>query len=125
SAVVILLGDSRARDGEAVWLAEAVNDPAVSLQDFQAPRGYRPPLPVPLWAQVVELGTRGETRPEGGDEPPNDRQTEAAIQGKRKAERRRQDQAERKDSLIFNPFDKMRSFSEMENLNRRVDDEED
>ncbi|HSH49643.1 MAG TPA: protein norD, partial [Halomonas sp.] len=125
AAVLSLLGDSRALDGEAVWLAEAVNDPAVSLQDFQAPRGYRPPLPVPLWAQVVELGTRGETRPEGDDEPPSDRQTEAAIQGKRKAERRRQDQAERKDSLIFNPFDKMRSFSEMVNLNRRVDDEED
>lgn len=131
AVVLSLLGGTRVKDDtealgdEATRMLEAVTDPAISLQAFQAPRDYRPPLPVPLWAQVVELGTRGETRPEGDDEPPSDRRAEAAIQGKRKAERRRQDQAERKDSLIFNPFDKMRSFSEMVNLNRRVDDEED
>jgi nitric oxide reductase NorD protein len=123
--VLSLLGDPRPLDGEAARLAAAVNDSAVSLEEFQAPRGYRPPLPVPLWAQVVELGTQGETRPEGDDEPPSDRRAEAVTQGKRKAERRRQDQAEREDSLIFNRFEKMLSISEMINLNRRVDDEED
>ncbi|SHE33824.1 nitric oxide reductase NorD protein [Modicisalibacter ilicicola DSM 19980] len=123
--ILHLLGDAQPLNDEAACLQAAVLDPDVSLKDFQAPRGYRPPLPVPLWAQVVELGSRGEARPEGDDEPPSDHQAEAVSAGKRKAERRRQDQSERKDSLIFNRFEKMLSFSEMINLNRRVDDEED
>ncbi|WP_227370055.1 nitric oxide reductase activation protein NorD [Halomonas sp. M20] len=123
--ILRLLGDSQPLNGEAAELEAAINDPDASLDAFQAPRGYRPPLPVPLWAQVVDLGNQGETRPLGDDDEPGDQQAEAVAQGKRKAERRRQDQSERKDSLIFNRFEKMLSFSEMINLNRMVDDEED
>nr|WP_298413769.1 VWA domain-containing protein [uncultured Halomonas sp.] len=125
TVILRLLGDPRGLNGEAAELEAAIHDPDASLDAFHAPRGYRPPLPVPLWAQVVELGNQGETRPLGDDDEPGDQQAEAVTQGKRKAERRRQDQSERKDSLIFNRFEKMLSFSEMINLNRMVDDEED
>nr|WP_299242554.1 VWA domain-containing protein [uncultured Halomonas sp.] len=123
--ILRLLGDPHPLSGEAAEVEAAIHDPDASLDAFQAPRGYRPPLPVPLWAQVVDLGNQGETRPLGDDDEPGDQQAEAVAQGKRKAERRRQDQSERKDSLIFNRFEKMLSFSEMINLNRMVDDEED
>nr|WP_298373947.1 VWA domain-containing protein [uncultured Halomonas sp.] len=125
AVILRLLGDPQGLSDEAAELEAAIRDPDTHLDAFQVPRGYRPPLPVPLWAQVVELGHQGEVRPEGGDEEPSDQQAQAVTQGKRKAERRRQDQSERKDSLIFNRFEKMLSFSEMINLNRMVDDEED
>ncbi|WP_299312148.1 nitric oxide reductase activation protein NorD [uncultured Halomonas sp.] len=121
-----LLGDDSPLEGWAASMAAAVADPDASLEAFQAPRGYRPPLPVPLWGQVVYLGV-GHGREES-DEDPHDGETNSAQQaseGKRKAERRRQDQSERDDPLIANRFEKMLSWTEMVNLNRLVEDNED
>ncbi|MGM0981968.1 MAG: nitric oxide reductase activation protein NorD [Pseudomonadota bacterium] len=119
-----------APDPEGGWAAamqRAIREPDFPLEEFRAPRGYRPPLPVPLWGQAVTLGTRDGAREAtvdddeemapAGDSPEDD-------QGKRKADRREQDQADRDDPLMLNNMEKMLSWAEMVNLNRLVDDDE-
>jgi len=99
---------------------------AAPLDAREAPRGYRPPLPVPLWATPWSPPTaaqrRPDTKPEAADPAAP---TEQTAPGKRRAERRRQDQAEREDPLVFNRFEKLLSMAEMVNVNRLVDDEKD
>ncbi|MDZ7811527.1 MAG: hypothetical protein U5L11_17555 [Arhodomonas sp.] len=87
--------------------------------------GYRPPLPVPLWGAVTELGT-GSGEREGDDPDADDPEggSAEAGEGKRKASRRRQDQSERDDPLVLNRFEKLLAWAEMVNVNRMVEDEE-
>lgn len=128
SALCAELGAPDPEDGWAASMQCAIREPDVSLEAFRTPRGYRPPLPVPLWGQAVTLGTRDGAREAtvnddedaahaGGDSPEDD-------QGKRKADRREQDQADRDDPLMLNNMEKMLSWAEMVNLNRLVDDDE-
>jgi nitric oxide reductase NorD protein len=120
-----LLGSSEVLPAEAKSYHQAVLDPAVSLRPYRAPQDYRQPLPVPLWANLDHLGTRSEessTDDEQADPAPA--ATEATVD-KRKAERQRQDQAERDDPLVFNRFEKILSFAEMVNVNRMIDEDED
>jgi nitric oxide reductase NorD protein len=120
-----LLGDDQPLSPQAQAMLEVVHAPDEPLDAYRAGRGYRPPLPVPLWGQVVALGT-GTGRED--DNQPEEGQAESpksASEGKRQAERRRQDQSERDDPLVLNRFEKMLSWTEMVNLNRLVEDEED
>jgi len=91
-----------------------------------APKGYRPPLPVPLWTLPATHRSAGQRC----SPPPSesfDASEDAADAGRtrRRARRRRQDQAEREDPLVFNRFEKILSMAEMVNVNRLVDDEPD
>ncbi|EME71092.1 nitric oxide reductase activation protein [Paramagnetospirillum caucaseum] len=98
-------------------------DPDAALAELpaQAPRDYRPFLPVPLW---------GECRPGlSGALPPDDAEPEMGTGGeegedqvRRKAERRDEDNADRKDSLILNRFEKILAMADMVNVNRTADD---
>ncbi|MDI5987192.1 VWA domain-containing protein [Halomonas sp. M4R5S39] len=126
-----LCAELGAPDPEGDWplaMQRAIRDAAFPLDDFLAPRGYRPPLPVPLWGQAVTLGTRDGAREATADddEAPlaGDRPQAEDDHGKRKADRREQDQADRDDSLLLNASEKMLSWAEMVNLNRHVEDEE-
>lgn len=96
----------------------------LALTAWQAPNGYRPPLPVPLWGDVVKLGTAPRAADEQ-EEADDDSSAQAGPEGRRKAIRRRQSESERDDPLVFNRFEKMLSIAEMVNVNRLVDDEED
>lgn len=108
--------------GEKRGRGEPFGDRA--LAQFEAPRRYRPPLPVPLWGQVYVRGPSHGREEESAEEsaPAGD-----AGEGKRAAERRSLEQTERDDPLLLNPFEKMLSWAEMVNVNRHVedDDEED
>jgi len=109
---------------EASAYLQAVMDSSISLREVRAPQNYRQPLPVPLWANLSHLGTvsAGDNEGELPQLPPAPTEQ---TQGKRKAERRRQDQSERDDPLVFSRFEKILSFAEMVNVNRMIDDEED
>ena len=90
--------------------------------NWRAPRGYRPFLPVPLWVDLRALATSApsevEVVPTGGD--PED----ASDGSARRARRRKADQAERKDSTILYKFEAMLSWAEFLNINRRVEDDD-
>ncbi|MCC5857766.1 MAG: VWA domain-containing protein [Ectothiorhodospiraceae bacterium] len=120
-----LLGDTSPLDPRARRIMEQIADPDAPQDTLRTPRDYRPPLPAPVWGEIARLGAGG--RKEGVDEP-NDGKTnspKSASEGKRKAERRHQDQCERDDPLVLNRFEKLLSWTEMVNVNRMVEDEED
>ncbi|MCL4106504.1 UNVERIFIED_CONTAM: hypothetical protein GTU68_009638, partial [Idotea baltica] len=96
-----------------------------SLRPYRAPTHYRHPLPVPLWGNLSHLGTSHEEHQAEDEAADPAAASTDQIKDKRKAERRRQDQSERDDPLVFNRFEKILSFAEMVNVNRLVDDEED
>lgn len=123
-----LLGDALPANDNAERLMALVQDSDVSLDAVSAPRDYREPLPVPLWAYVTEseAGHESSDDEEDDSEPEQSAgEAQSTTGGKRKAQRRRQEESERDDPLVFNRFEKMLSLSEMVNLNRMVDDEPD
>ena len=120
-----LLGDQQPLSEQAERYYQAVLDPTISLREYRAPANYREPLPVPLWANLNQLGTSSEERTDDEEQPVPPAAASEQTDDKRKAERRRQDQSERDDPLVFNRFEKMLSFAEMVNVNRLIDDEED
>ncbi|WP_298964775.1 VWA domain-containing protein [uncultured Roseibium sp.] len=89
--------------------------------EFQAPRGYRPFRPVPVWPDLREVvfscGDEVENRETDGT-------PEEAGDKTLRARRRKSDQAERNDSLILHKFEAILSWAEFLNLNRRVDDDD-
>ncbi len=125
-----LCAELGAPDPEAPWAVAmqcAIRESDFPLEEFRAPRGYRPPLPVPLWGQAVTLGTRDAARDESVEDdeaPAGASPSREDDHGKRQADRREQDQADRDDPLMLNNMEKMLSWAEMVNLNRHVDDEE-
>ncbi|MCL7941761.1 VWA domain-containing protein [Halomonas sp. ATCH28] len=125
-----LCAELGAPDPEEAWAAamqRAIRESDFPLEEFRAPRGYRPPLPVPLWGQAVILGTRDGAREESVDDDEELVSAGASPDddhGKRQADRREQDQADRDDPLMLNNMEKMLSWAEMVNLNRHVDDDE-
>lgn len=126
SAICRCLGGEPQGLPEADHFYQGVIHPDASLAGINAPRGYRPPLPVPLWPLAMRRDLHaGATAADDNDDEPAGRQQQEARPGKRKAQRRRQDQAERDDPLVFNRFEKILSFAEMVNVNRAVDDEDD
>lgn len=108
------------------WLKRCRGAANADDAESMAPRGYRPPLPVPLWpvqsAGLVAARPRADVDPEPTD---SDAPVDVAKPGRRRAQRRRQDQAEREDPLVFNRFEKLLSMAEMVNVNRLVDDDKD
>lgn len=101
----------------------AVVEEAAPVEAWRAPRSYRPPLPVPLWGEVLsrppapprglDAQTPDPAAPDGGEAGP-----------KRRAERRRLDQTERDDPLLLNRFEKILAWAEMVNVNRAVEDDD-
>lgn len=128
AALCAELGAPDPQSGLALALQQAIRDPHAALDEFRAPQGYRPPLPVPLWGQAVSIGTRDaeEDSVEDDDDGAElkTRHEEEDDKGKRQADRRHQDQADRDDSFMLNASEKMLSWAEMVNLNRHVDDED-
>jgi len=119
-----LLGAPPPKDEPAITLAAAVNGQVTDLSHLSAPRDYRPLLPVLLWPDLRPLADRRRTlrdeeTPHGEAEmPPN------VEPGTFKASRKPSDQPSRKDSLILHKFETILSWTELLNINRRVDDDD-
>ena len=89
---------------------------------WQAPKGYRPFLPVPLWPDLRRLSRGNPT--EVATLPTQGTPEESGDGTARKARRMKADQVERKDSLILYKFEAMLTWAEMMNINRRVEDDD-
>lgn len=87
-----------------------------------APVGYKPFLPVPLWGEALHRAP--EERPEDEEEEQGEQKAGAEDEQdkRRHAERRHMDNADRKDPLILNRFEKVLAFADMVNVNRGADD---
>ncbi len=114
-----LLSQSRAPD-DALAGRTLPGSPGPSTS---APRGYRPVLPVPLWAErnpPPNLGRNPREEPENESSSGSDQADETTI----KAKRQNASEAERKDSLILHRFETILSWAEFLNLNRTVEDDD-
>ncbi len=118
-----LLGGPEA-EGEAAAMLAAVRDETVPLQGWQAPRKYRPFMPVVLWGEAVarpdrEQGSNRQHQENGGGGAEEDKD-EVAHQG----QRREADQVDRRDSLILFNLEGIISWMDMLNVNRTIEDED-
>ncbi|CAA7626281.1 nitric oxide reductase activation protein NorD [Magnetospirillum sp. UT-4] len=87
-----------------------------------APHGYRPFLPCPLWGEALHRAPEARFDDVEDREPGAGKEEEGADEKRRRAERKRQDNANRKDPLILNRFEKILAFADMVNVNRGADD---
>lgn len=123
--VLALLGDSETLDGTAAELFHAVARDPAAIRTWQATAKYHPPLPVPLWPNVVTRKTHHDPAKEDDEEEHDGEDGEDMGERKHRAHRRRLDQTERDDPLMINPFEKMISWAEMVNVNRAMDQNKD
>jgi nitric oxide reductase NorD protein len=112
-----LLGEALSKDGDKLWSAALAGD----FGDIQAPHGYQPFRPVPLWPMLrpVSFSEHMEVESRDTEGPP-----EESSEKTHRARRRKSDQAERNDSFILHKFEAILSWAEFLNLNRRVDDDD-
>lgn len=117
AAIRHMLGDAQANGERFAGLIEGDGS---AIGQLAAPRGYRTYLPIPLFGEVYLDVT--STRPDDGDE--SEGKTVAAMAKRRRATRRDADQSDRGDPLVFHRFETIFSISEMVNVNRKVDDDD-
>jgi nitric oxide reductase NorD protein len=104
---------------------EALRDPfSEFIPQGQVGRmgGYRPFLPIPLWGEILSRDAAEEQADEG--EPHGGPQKKGGDDERKRYRARRESsqEANRKDGLILNRFEKILSFAEMMALNRATDD---
>jgi len=126
--VVLALLGGVIPDDLVMWNFVALGKGA--LDDFIAPAGYRPFLPVPLWGEVVDRGlskVSDAIADDDDDDGDIDHQDSEDLRDGRKfeAEQRDNDQAERDDPLAFNRFEHILAMADMVNVNRPTDDDDD
>lgn len=116
-----LLGKETDVGSPAAELLALIRESEVDLAAIEAPHGYRPFLPVPLWPDLRPLAFSAETTVEAPETegPPQDGSDRV-----HRARRKKAEQAERRDSLILHRFEAVLSWAEFLNLNRRVDDDD-
>ena len=103
-------------------LERALAGDAEAVNALHAPASYKTYRPVLMWGERVAPAAGGKRRDEDAVEPGGD-----SADGAEKtlnAERRKSDQAERRDSLILHRFESILSFGDFLNVNRDVDDDD-
>ncbi|SFL11370.1 nitric oxide reductase NorD protein [Nitrosomonas aestuarii] len=104
----------------------AIMLPAADFKRWRAANNYRTFLPVPLWGKIHPHKAPLGEKPNAfePDDTPSGQDSEDTH--KKKSRREKFEQSERNDPLLLNRFEKLISWSEMVNVNRAVqDDDED
>lgn len=117
-----LLGDDTPLSQQAGSLLALVLDDRVPLESVAAPSSYRRFEPLPLWPE-----RRSAPVPDKARERDEEAGADGSPQGegpRKRAARKKSDQANRKDSLILHRFESILSWADFLNLNRRVEDDD-
>jgi nitric oxide reductase NorD protein len=123
ATLVHLLGGQPPADASGRLMLRAIREETDAMDALRAPRGYRRLLPAPIWG-IVETGAPGSPFPDDGAEPGSS-DAACAHEGRRFAAKREEsEQSERDDPLILNRFEKVLGWSEMVNINRPTEDED-
>ncbi|MEI2768941.1 MAG: VWA domain-containing protein [Nitrosomonas sp.] len=126
SVIQVMLGGQPCTNALGSVFLQTIQQQAPDFTQWRATKNYRTFLPVPLWGKInIDLKSV-DTKPDTLDD---DVGHSAEVDEKRrnkKSRREKQDQSTRDDPLLLNRFEKLMSWSEMVNVNRAVqDDEED
>ena len=126
AAVLNLLGTPPSTDILANSFIQAIRQPSPDFTLWMAGKRYRPFLPVPLWGNASAHRTGSSAAAQIAEQESGETGGNSQDQRKKNSRRREQDQSRRDDPLLLNRFEKMLSWSEMVNVNRAVqDDDED
>jgi len=124
NVIVVLLGGTGNHVGAIAWLTR-LRETVADFSDCHAARGYHTFLPVPLWGQVEADSLQKPGTVESNTENRlNQSENNAPDKCAKQARRDKFEQSERDDPLLLNRFEKLITWSEMINLNRPVEDDE-
>lgn len=124
AAIRHLLGGPLPGNALATEIAAAANGLSNDLENFAAPRGYRPFEPVILWPDLRGFKSGARASHDDGEKLQAQSPTSEGDERTFRAKREKSDQAARKDSLILHKYEAIFSWTEFLNLNRRVDDDD-
>ncbi len=116
-----LAGEPLRRD---TALSRALGGDDEALNALRAAVAYQSYRPVLLWGERSPDPVAGGRRRQGDESPEPGAGAEQGGEKTLKAERRKSDQAERRDSLILHRFESILSFGDFLNVNRGVDDDD-
>ena len=91
---------------------------------YQAEKQYQTFLPLPLWGKIDLKNITGSAYSDAAADHAGPNENTHAFQLKKTAHRHKQDQSMRDDPLLLNRFEKLLSWSEMVNVNRPVEDDD-
>ncbi|MGI9417630.1 MAG: nitric oxide reductase activation protein NorD [Geminicoccaceae bacterium] len=115
-----LLGETE--NGGDDGLLARVRADVLDVSGIEAPRGYRPFLPVPLWGEVVARSVDRSTRSTAEEGTAAETEDEAAAP--KRAARQQPDEMDRNDPLaLVNKGDLLMLAAEMVNVGRAEDEE--
>ena len=120
SVIRALLGE--AQEGDDDGLLARIQADILDLTGIEAPRGYRPFLPVPLWGEVVASTADRSTPPATTEGSAAEEADETAT--RKRAARQQPDEQERNEPLaLINKGDLLMLGAEMVNVSRAEDEE--
>lgn len=122
--IILALLGKPCTDAIATALLTRIQQPQPDFDGWQATKNYRPFLPVPLWGTVEAASQKNTTAVPSADMDRTSHPTDPTDNRRRKAQRSKFDQSERDDPLLLNRFEKLITWSEMININRPVEDED-
>ena len=123
AAIIHLLGGPSPKDPSGRIMLRAIRGGPGALGALHAPMGYRRLLMPPVWG-IVEAAGRGSARPEDDPEVESPAADDSHEGSRYAAERNENEQSDRDDPLILNRFEKILGWSEMVNVNRPTEDED-
>ncbi|MBP6058696.1 MAG: VWA domain-containing protein [Nitrosomonas sp.] len=125
AVIQALLGKSCSNTLGKAFL-QAIKQPMPDFGYWQATKHYQTFLPVPVWGEICSHRTTSNTKPHALDGSDGHSNEGHENHYKKKSRRKEQDQSIRNDPLLLNRFEKLFSWSEMVNVNRAVqNDDED
>jgi len=107
----------------ATPLSRALAGESLAEDVLVAPADYRSFRPLLLWGERLPAREAGPARPRDEDHEAGGGASDGAEKT-RAAERRKSDQADRRDSLILHRFESILSFADFLNINRKVEDDD-
>jgi nitric oxide reductase NorD protein len=126
AVISMLLGTERGTDILANSLMRAICHPSPDFTLWTADKQYRTFLPVPLWGNSLVTSITSSSRVPASEQDGSRCGENPQSRNKKNSRRKEQDQSVRDDPLLLNRFEKMLSWSEMVNVNRAVqNDDED
>jgi len=123
AVIQTLLGKPYSNAGSEALL-QAIMQPELDLQSWQASAHYHAFLPVPLWGRIDSMKTSSIATADLREQDDGAGGVESEDQRMKKGRRERFEQCERDDPMLLNRFEKLISWSEMVNVNRAVQDDD-
>lgn len=123
-AVILTLLGTPINNALANSYLQTIRQSSPDLKQWKAGKGYRTFLPVPLWGNLSINQAQNHARSDILENDAGNSNENPDEQRKKKSRRKKQDQSMRDDPLLLNRFEKMLSWSEMVNVNRAVQDDD-